>query len=85
MEIKYSPKFRKQYAKSNEKIRSAFNSRLKLFIQNSHNPLLRNHALTGGYKGFRSINITGDWRAIYSERNSVIIFVALGTHSQLYK
>lgn len=85
MEIKYNPRFHKQYAKSNKKVKTAFNSRLKLFLQNSHHPLLRNHALTGDYKGYRSINITGDWRAIYLEHGEIIIFEALGTHSQLYK
>lgn len=85
MEIKYNPRFRKQYAKSNKKIKTAFNSRLELFLQNSHHPLLKNHALGGEYKGFRSINITGDWRAIFSEDRGIITFIALGTHSQLYK
>lgn len=85
MEIKYSPQFRKQYAKSDKKVKAAFNSRLKLFLQNFHHPLLRNHALIGRYKGYRSINITGDWRAIYSEHNGITIFEALGTHSQLYR
>ena len=85
MEIKYNSRFSKQYAKSNNKVKTAFNSRLKLFLQNPHQPLLRNHALTGSYKGYRSINVTGDWRAIYSEKNGIIIFEALGTHSQLYK
>lgn len=85
MEIKYNPRFHKQYSKSNKNVKAAFNSRLKLLLQNSHHPLLRNHALTGDYKGFRSINVTGNWRAIYFEHESIIVFEALGTHSQLYK
>ncbi len=85
MEIKYNPQFRKQYIKSNKKLKSAFNSRLKLFMQNPYHPLLRNHTLTGEYKGLRSINITGDWRAIFSDNSETITFEALGTHSQLYK
>jgi len=48
MEIRYSPRFRKQYAKSNKKVKIAFNSRLELFLQNYHHPLLRNHSLRGG-------------------------------------
>ena len=85
MEIEYSDRFRKQYHKTNEKIKTAFRKRLKLFEKNHHHPLLKNHALTGNYKGFQSINITGDWRVIYSERDGLIIFEALGTHGQLYK
>ena len=85
MEIRYNPQFRKQYRKANKKIKGAFRARRELFKQNPHHPLLRNHALTGDFKGRRSINITGDWRAIYSERSNAIVFEALGTHSQLYK
>lgn len=85
MEIKFSPRFRKQYCRADKKIKSAFQNRLKLFKENSYHPLLNNHALTGNYKGFRSINITGDWRAIYSEYGNTIVFEILGTHSQLYK
>ena len=90
MEIKYSPQFVRQYRKSSYKIKKAFEERRKLFGTNPENPLLRNHALTGDYKGYRSINITGDWRAIFSEYRDntgekVIVFEMIGTHSQLYK
>ncbi|MBI2330404.1 type II toxin-antitoxin system mRNA interferase toxin, RelE/StbE family [Candidatus Daviesbacteria bacterium] len=59
--------------------------RLELFIINQFHPQLNNHSLTGKYKGNRSINITGDWRAIYSEEKDSVIFELLGTHSQLYR
>lgn len=85
MEIEFSAVFRKQYHKANEKIKKSFAKRLKLFKQNPHNPILRNHSLTGIYKNQKSINITGDWRAIYSQIGNKIIFEALGTHAQLYK
>jgi len=85
MEIKFSPRFRKQYRRADKKIKTAFQKRLKLFKQNSYHSLLNNHALTGNYKGLRSINITGDWRAIYSEHGDTVVFEVLGTHSQLYK
>lgn len=83
--LTFSSRFRKQHQKANANIKSAFLKRLKIFEQNPHDPILRNHVLSGNYKGFRSINITGDWRAIYSEKGSIIIFEMLGTHSQLYR
>jgi len=47
---------------------------------------LRNHALTGEWLGYRSISFGGDWRAHYiSQGDDLVIFVAVGTHSQLYK
>lgn len=85
MEVRLSPRFRKQYKKADGKIKTAFNKRLRLFKDNPHDPLLNNHSLSGKFKGFRSINITGDWRAIYSKHKETIIFELLGTHSQLYK
>lgn len=85
MQIRFAKKFSKQYDKADHKIKTAFQNRLKLFLTNPFNPQLKNHALTGNFSGFRSINVTGDWRAIYSEKNSMVIFEVLGTHSQLYK
>ncbi len=89
METRYSRLFRKQYDKASVKIRFSFGQKLQLFIKNPHHPLLRNHELKGEYVGYRSINVTGDWRALYSEKGEdkkiVIVFETLGTHSQLYR
>lgn len=85
MSINFAKAFGKQYEKANQKIKSAFDERLELFLLDQFHPLLNNHALTGKYKGLRSINITGDWRAIYSKHKDSIIFELLGTHGQLYK
>lgn len=87
--VRFSKKFVKQYNKVGRDIKEAFNRRLELFLQNPLNPILNNHPLIGRLTGFRSINITGDWRVLYSEYYDIkeihIIFEALGTHSQLYK
>ena len=89
MNIKFGKKFVKQYSKAPQKIKKAFNLRLDIFRKNPFYPLLNNHYLKGKYLSCQSINITGDWRAIYSEtlenKKKVAIFLALGTHSQLYK
>ncbi|OGD92148.1 hypothetical protein A3D07_01300 [Candidatus Curtissbacteria bacterium RIFCSPHIGHO2_02_FULL_42_15] len=87
--IDYSRKFLKQLKKSPLEIKIAFRKRLGLFIQNPHHPLFNNHSLKGQYSGDRSINLTGDWRAIFSQHEEddgiVAIFEVIGTHSQLYK
>ena len=90
MDIRYDKVFRKQYRKASKNIHSAFSERLELFQADPFHPFLHNHALTGSYKGFRSINITGDWRALYMENRFVtgeiiIEFKLFGTHSQLYR
>lgn len=86
-EIDYSKNFDKELKKAPLEIKIAFRQRLNHFIQDQFHPALKNHSLKGRLKRFRSINITGDWRAIYSiaKENKVIIFEILGTHSQLYK
>ncbi len=84
--VAFSHHFKKLYRKAPLKIRQQFNKRLDIFINKPFDPLLNNHALVGNFLGKRSINITGDWRAIYSiSSDGVIIFELLGTHSQLYK
>lgn len=83
--VDYSKHFQKQLKKVPLEIRIAFKKRRQLFFEDQFHPQLNNHQLSGNYKGFRSINITGDWRAIYSEQGNTIIFELLGTQSQLYK
>ncbi len=65
-----------------------------MFMRDPYHSLLNNHKLKGRYKGMRSINITADWRAVYSEkeqthghvkRSNIITFYLLGTHSELYQ
>jgi addiction module RelE/StbE family toxin len=58
---------------------------LKLFISNPSAPELNNHALHGEYLGYRSVNITGDWRAVYEvQEDNAIKFLFIDTHSNLY-
>ena len=78
-------RFVKQYRRASAEVKEKFQSRLQLFKENRFNPVLNNHGLTGKYTGYRSINVTGDWRAIFMEVGETVYFVALGTHSQLYK
>lgn len=86
MRIEYSRRFLKEIKKCPDNIIQVFQERLELFIENKFHTLLNNHALTGQWKGYRSINITGDWRAVFQESKdgAIIYFIAIGTHSQLY-
>ncbi len=87
MQIEYSRRFVKELRKAPRKIQIAFRDRLVLFIENNFSSILNNHRLGGKMKNCRSINITGDWRAIYQELEdgNVVFFIMIGTHSQLYK
>ena len=76
--------FLKDYRKLRATLRLKTDQRLVLFRKVPFHPLLNNHGLRGKYTGYRSINITGDYRAIYIERDNLVIFMLIGTHSELY-
>jgi addiction module RelE/StbE family toxin len=81
----YSANFSKRYRHIDTTIRESCNERLKLFLAQPFHQLLDNHALKGGWKGYRSINVTGDWRAIFKMVDpETAYFVAIDTHHNLY-
>lgn len=86
MLIRFHRNFEKKYLKLNFSQKEKLKERLGLFVRDEFDLLLNNHPLKGVYKGYRSINITGDMRVIYrhSEKD-VVVFVAVGKHSELYK
>ena len=85
MEFVVIKRFKKMFKNCPEKIKKQLNERLELFLINPNHQLLNNHSLSGHLKGFRSINISSDWRVLYEERDEKIILSAIGTHNQLYK
>lgn len=77
--------FEKRYGKLPKNVRERFKERRNLLIKQPFHPLLNNHALSAKWDGCRSINITGDYRAIYREESRGIVrFLAIGTHPELY-
>lgn len=84
MKIEYTKSFIKDLKARPVKIQEKFRSRVILFDKNKFHSLLNNHVLSGKYSGYRSINISGDLRAVFQEDGETVIFVYLGTHSQLY-
>lgn len=85
MRLYFHKNFGKQYGKLRKAEREKVQERLALFLRNPFNPLLKNHPLKGKYLDYRSVNITGDLRAIYKSINEdECIFVAIDSHSNLY-
>jgi addiction module RelE/StbE family toxin len=77
--------FNRMFKKLSLSVRERFIERAELFVHNARHPLLHDHALTGEWIGHRSINVTGDYRAVYKEiTNDTFEFVAIGTHHQLF-
>lgn len=85
MIIRYLPKFKKQYQKLPKKIQKQFDEKIALFTVDPTAPTLKVHPLKGNYKGYWSMNVNGDVRALYLvDGDSIVIFGLIGTHSQLY-
>jgi len=85
MKILLHKNFEKRYKKLRLGEKRRFKKQRDLFLENPYHPLLHNHPLQGPYRGYRSIGISGDLRAIYKIIDpDTVYFVALGTHNELY-
>ncbi len=85
MKIRFHSNFEKQYKKLSKKEQKKVQERLQLFLENPFEPQLNHHPLKGKYTDYRSINITGDLRAIFKlVSDQECIFVVVGRHSNLY-
>ncbi|MEK7106614.1 MAG: type II toxin-antitoxin system YafQ family toxin [Patescibacteria group bacterium] len=84
MKIFFAKKFRKNYNRLDIRIREQCDERLRLFASEPFHPLLNNHSVEKRFPDCRSINVTGDYRAIFKQQNGVVVFVNIGTHSELY-
>jgi len=85
MKVFFHKYFDKRLAKLPVKIQRKAFQRIELFQNEPFAEILDNHALTGKYLGSRSIDITGDYRAVYDPiSDDSAHFVDIGTHSQLY-
>lgn len=69
MNIVFQKGFEKDFKKLSLKQKEKFNQRLTIFEKDQFEPILNNHALIGKYLGCRSINVTGDLRAIYKKKD----------------
>lgn len=89
MRIVYDPAFFDKLKKVDIRIKKSTKQCLMLFSRDPNSSILNNHPLRGQYQGYRSINITADYRALFKERTvgeeTLVEFLYLGTHAELYK
>ncbi|MEK7561175.1 MAG: type II toxin-antitoxin system mRNA interferase toxin, RelE/StbE family [Patescibacteria group bacterium] len=86
MKVLFHDAFKKQYKKLHASEKKKWKERRDLFMKDPYDPILRNHALHGQYRDYRSIDITGDLRALYRPiKNEAAFFILIDTHSNLYK
>lgn len=82
----FDKSFKKNYKKLHRKQQQQVDERLVLFKQYPFDKTLNNHQLKGKYSQYRSINISGDLRALFEiVGENAAYFVLLNTHSNLYK
>lgn len=66
--VNFHKRFNRYLEKAPLEIKLAFREVLELFLDNPDHPQLRNHALKKEYSGYRSIDVTDDWRALFKIR-----------------
>ena len=86
MRIIFKKTFQKQLKKWWVALKNIFLKKLEIFVNNEFDKRLHNHSLQGKLMKYRSINITGDVRALYYKENNgtIVVFAIIGSHSQLY-
>lgn len=86
MRITTTKKFDKQFKKQPQKIQKEFANRIALFLDDTHNPLLNTHKLSGKMEELWSFNVSGDIRVIFDKSfDDVVVLEAIGSHGELYK
>jgi len=86
MHIETTKKFDKQFKKLPAKVQDEFAERIELFLTKRNSPLLNTRKLSGNLKGLWSFNVTADIRVVFDDSyKDVIILVAIGSHSELYR
>ena len=86
MKIIFHKTFQKKLKKQANVERVQLQNRLDIFVSDPFNVILNNHALRGAFTGYRSINVSGDLRAIYRiESNDIALFTDIDNHANLYK
>lgn len=76
--------FDKNFSKLSKKDKKKAVQQFEIFVIDSMSERLNNHKLHGKWSKYRSINITGDIRAIYVFEHDIARFIDIGSHSNLY-
>jgi addiction module RelE/StbE family toxin len=78
--------FDRSFSILSEKLKRKTLERIRLLLDDEYAEILNNHPLHGEYGGCRSINITGDFRLIYTKIDaSTYRLLNIGRHGQLYE
>ena len=86
MEILFSRRFIKRYAKLTRENKERVDTVIDIFQRNPFDARLVNHKLTGSRKDMRAVWAGYDLRLLYVEQNGylIVLFVDVGTHDEVY-
>ncbi len=87
-QLKRHKQFEKHFRKRitpDKKLTAQFELRLALFQAGERDYPLNDHALSGNMSGKRAFSVAPDLRVIYEETADFILFLDIGSHSQIYK
>jgi len=86
MQISSSSRFKRSFKKLPRHLQDDFESKIKIFIQDPFNPLLRTHKLSGNLDEHYSFYLRDGFRVLFIfESKDVAILVNLGSHDDYKK
>lgn len=86
MKLQYRKSFQQQFSRLTEAQKQLVKGALELFEEHPMHASLRNHPLQDKWGHYRSITADDDLRLHYRViSKDIALFVAIGSHSQLYK
>jgi addiction module RelE/StbE family toxin len=86
MNVRLQKSFTEQFSKLTKSQKQLAKDALELFGEDPTHASLRSHPLKGKWASYRSISADNDLRLHYRILGEdTVLFVAVGTHGQLYK
>ena len=88
LKVEYTNQFKRDIKLSKRRSKN-LNSLEKIMEMIEHekplSPVLRDHPLSGNWHGHRELHVEPDWLLIYKIIRNTVIFVRVGTHTDLFK
>jgi addiction module RelE/StbE family toxin len=86
MQIIYSKRFDKSFAKLEKKKQQKVMEAIALFQKKPTDISLKNHKLSGNKKGLRAFSAGGDLRVVFLEEGNYVqvLMINVGSHNQVY-
>ena len=77
----------KKWGKRHPNLLPAFKKKLKLFMEDPYNPLLKTHSLSGKLEGLWAFSISFNQRLVFEfadKSRKKVFLVYIGTHDEVY-